>query len=132
MPDKICKKIAKTVPFAVRCDILELCLRVVHANNFAATEQLVLLKNMAGWLEVHRERFRSMMEKILPVGMHESKDIELILGITSDMNRKQTCQHLSKEYRKWNARVTNSDYEVQAQAEHMLKLIAETRCRYAG
>ncbi len=129
---KICKKIARIAPLAVRCDILDLCLRVVGANDLAAGEQLGLLKNVANWLEVHRERLRSMMEEVLPLRMQEVEDIEISLGITSDMNKNQTCRHLSKEYRKWNARVTNSNPEIQAQAEHMLKLIGETRSQYVA
>ena len=87
---------------------------------------------MASWLEVDTNRFHTMMEKILPVGMHEVEDVEVILGVTSDMSKDETRQHLNKEYRKWNARVTNFDSEIQTQADHMLNLIAEARSEYIG
>ena len=71
-----------------------------------------------------------MMEKVLPVNMYEVKDLEISLGIAADMNREQTCRQLSKEYRKWNSRVTNRNPKVKTQAERMLKLIADIRNQY--
>ncbi|MHC4360881.1 MAG: hypothetical protein ACYSTN_08865 [Planctomycetota bacterium] len=128
---RICEKITGIAPLAVRCDILNLCLRVVRGNGLASIDQLVLLKNVAGWFEISVERFRSMMEKIIPVAMHEGEDIEIKFGITPEMDKEDTCRQLSQEYRKWNARVTNYDPEIQAQAEYMLKLTAEARNQYA-
>jgi hypothetical protein len=46
------------------------------------------------------------------------------------MSKDKTRKHLNKEYSKWNARVTNTDSEIQAQADDMLKFIAETRSEY--
>jgi hypothetical protein len=46
------------------------------------------------------------------------------------MDKEDTCRQLSQEYRKWNARVTNYDPEIQVQAEYMLKLIAKARNQY--
>jgi tellurite resistance protein len=127
---KVCKEIVEISPLAERCDVLELCLHVAQANGTAAVEEVALLKKLAGWLEVDRDRFRAMMGKILPVGMHEVEDAEVILGVTSDMGREETRRHLNKEYRKWNARVTSCDPEVQSQADRILKFIAEARTEY--
>ena len=126
----ICGEIVGIAPAAQRYDILELCLYVAQSKGSVTTEELTLLKNMADWLEVDCERFRIMMEKILPVEMHEERDIETILGISSDMSREKVRKHLNKEYSKWNSRVTNSDPDIQSQADQMLKLIAETRSQY--
>ena len=127
---KICKEIVEIAPLAVRYEILNLCLHVAQANGSAAAEELAILKSMASWLEVDTNRFREMMQKVLPVGIHEVQDAEVILGVTSDMSREKTRQHLNQEYSKWNSRVTNSDPEIQAQADQMLKLIAEARSEY--
>lgn len=124
---KICKEIVEMVPVAVRYDILELCLRVARANGVVTTEELGLLKNLVSWLEVDMSRFREMMGKILPVSMHEVKDLEFVLGVNPDMGKKETRQQLNKEYRKWNARVTNSDPEIRKQADNMLNFIAKSR-----
>jgi tellurite resistance protein len=127
---KICRQIVRTVPIAERYDILEFCLHVTKASGAVSPEETALLKKLAGWLEVDMERFRSMAEKIIPVSMHQAEDSEVILGITADMTKEQTRHHLNKEYRKWNARVTNTDPEIQQQADHMLELIAQTRSEY--
>lgn len=125
-----CKEIVEIAPIAGRYEILDLCLHVVQADGVASVEELTLLKDLAEWLEVNADRFRAMMEKILPVGMHEVGDAEIVLGVTSDMSKEKTRQHLNREYRKWNSRVTNSDPDVQTQADQMLKFIAETRSEY--
>ena len=129
---KICKEIVEIAPIADRYDILDLCLHVAQANGVATVEELALLKKLASWLEIDINRFHSMMEKTLPANMHEVEDVEVILGVTLDMSKDETRQHLNKEYRKWNARVTNFDPEIQTQADHMLKLITQARSEYIG
>ena len=128
----ICREIVGIAPVAQRYDILELCLYVARASGSVTGEELTLLKNLAGWLEVNQERFRVMVEKVLPIDMHQVKDMETVLGITSEMDKEGVRHHLNKEYSKWNARVTNSDPGIQTQADQMLKLIAEARNQYTS
>jgi tellurite resistance protein len=129
---KICKELVEIAPLAHRYDILELCLYVAQADGVAAAEEMAILKNLASWLEVDADRFRAMMEKILPVSMHEVKDTEVILGVTSDMDKEKSRQQLNKEYIKWHSRVTNSDPQIRAQADQMLMMIADARSQYIG
>lgn len=129
---KICDEIVSIAPVAQRYDILELCLYVAQSKGSATTEELTLLKNMAEWLEVDSEKFRNMMEKVLPVDMHQVRDVKTILGITSDMSKENVRKHLNEEYSKWNSRVTNADPDIQNQADQMLKLIAEARSQYTS
>lgn len=129
---KICKEIVEIAPLADRYDVLDLCLHVSQANGIATMAELALLKSLASWLEVDANRFRAMMGKILPASMHEVEDVEVILGVTTDMSKDETRQHLNQEYRKWNARVTNFDPEIQTQADHMLNLITKVRSEYIG
>ncbi len=128
----ICREIVEIAPLAVRYDILNLCLYVAQANSSVTQEELTVLKDLANWLEIDMDKFREMVEKVLPVDMHEALDVETILGVTSDMNKEKARQHLNKEYSKWSARVTSSDPEIQSQADQMLKLIAEARSQYVG
>ena len=128
----ICDEIVGIAPLAQRYDILELCLYVAQSKGSATAEEITFLKNMADWLEVDNNRFRVMMEKVLPVDMHEVRDVEAILGITSDMSKERVRKHLNKEYGKWNSRVTNADPDIQTQADQMLKLIAEARSQYTA
>jgi hypothetical protein len=129
---KICKEIIQIAPLAARYDILELCLYVAQAKGFVTAEEITLLKDLANWLDVDRDRFREMTERILPVNMHKVKDVEVILGVTPDMSQENTRQKLNKLFCKWNSRVTNSNPAIQDQADQMLKLIAETRNQYIG
>jgi len=129
---EICKEIVEIAPIADRYDILDLCLHVAKANGRVAAEELAILKNLASWLEVDTNKFRAMMEKTLPVNMHQVKDAEVIFGVTSDMSKEKTKRQLNKEYGKWNSRVTSSDPEIRAQADQMLELIAKARSRYVG
>jgi tellurite resistance protein len=129
---KICKELVEIAPLAQRYDILELCLYVAQADGVAAAEELAILKNLASWLEVDADRFRAMMEKILPVSMHEVKDTEVILGVTSGMDKEKSRRQLNKEYIKWHSRVTNSDPQIRAQADQMLMMIADARSQYIG
>jgi len=124
---RICKEITEIAPAAERYDILDLCLHVVKANDVVTAEEATFLRDLAAWLEVDADRFRDMMVKILPAGMHQVRQAKAILGLTSDMSEQDTRQLLNKEYRKWNARVINLDPEIQAQADQMLNLIAEAR-----
>jgi len=125
--DEICREVVEITSVAQRYEILELCLQVAQAKGVATKEEITLLQNLADRLEVDGDKFRAMMEKILPVTIHQVKDMEVILGVRADMGKEETCQHLNKEYRKWHARVTNSDPQVQAQADQMLQFIAEAR-----
>jgi uncharacterized tellurite resistance protein B-like protein len=129
---KICDEIVTISPVAQRYDILELCLYVAQSKGSVTAEELTVLKNMAEWLDVDSDRFRVMKEKVLPVDMHQVRDVETILGITSDMSKEKVRKHLNEEYSKWNSRVTNADPDIQNQADQMLKLIAEARSQYTS
>ena len=126
----ICDEIVGIAPVAQRYDIMELCLYVAQSKGSVTLEEMDVLKNMAAWLDIDSERFHEMMEKVLPIEMHEVRDIETILGISSDMSKEKVRQHLNKEYSKWNSRVTNADPDIQNQADQMLNLIAEARNQY--
>ncbi len=129
---EICRDIVQISPLSNRYEILNLCLHVAQTKGSVSAEELAILKNLARWLEVDMDKFRGMMENILPANMHEVRDIEAILGLTADMQVEYARRQLNKEYAKWNSRVTNSDPEVQSQADMMLNLIAEARNDYVG
>jgi tellurite resistance protein len=125
--EKICAEITEIVPVSDRYEIVNLCLEVARAKGRASAEDLELLKKVSVWLGIDADRFRAMTAKILPVNMHEVEDVEIVLGVTSDMDNEATRRRLNDEYRKWNARVTSTNPDVQMQADSMLKFIAEAR-----
>ncbi len=126
----LCEELVEIAPLGRRCEVLELCLRVAKAKGSVTAEEIAMVKSLADLLEVDAARFRTMVEKIMPVEMHQVMDIDDILGITSDMSSEKTRKHLNKEYSKWNSRVTSTNPDIQSKADQMLKLIAEARGRY--
>ena len=127
--EKMSRRLTEIAPAAHRYEVLEVCLQVAAADGRANKGELVLLRQMAGWLEVDRGRFEAAAERILPVTMHQEQDLEMLLGITAEMDRETLRGRLSREYRKWNGRVTHTDQQVRQQATQMLELIAQVRAR---
>jgi uncharacterized tellurite resistance protein B-like protein len=129
---EICEEIVKIAPMVGRLDILDLCLRVAAAKGQVTKAELTLLKDLAEWLKIDRSRLRAMVEKTLPVSMHQTQDAEIILGVTTDMNKDEARHQLNREYAKWSSRVISSDPGIRKQADQMLNLIANARTQYVG
>lgn len=128
----ICGEIVDIAPMVGRLEMMDLCLRVAGAKGQVTQAELTLLKNVAEWLEVDRTRLRAMVEKVLPVSMHESRDAEMILGVTEEMSEDEARHQLNREYAKWSSRVISSDPAIRKQADQMLNLIADARTQYVG
>lgn len=128
----ICVEVVEIAPMVGRLDILDLCLRVAGAKGQVTGSELTLLKDLAGWLQVDRNRLRAMVEKRLPVSMHQTQDEEMILGLTAEMNSDEARHQLNREYAKWSSRVISSDPAIRRQADQMLNLIANARTQYVG
>jgi hypothetical protein len=128
----ICAEVVEIAPMVGRLDIVDLCLRVAGAKGQVTAPELTVLKNLAGWLQVDRNRLRAMVEKRLPVSMHQEQDEEMILGVTAEMDSDEARQQLNREYAKWSSRVISSDPSIRKQADQMLNLIANARTQYVG
>ena len=129
---EICTEIVEIAPMVGRLDIMDLCLRVAAAKGQVTKAELTLLKDLAEWLRIERERLRAMVEKILPVSMHQTHDAEMILGVTAEMSKDEARHQLNREYAKWSSRVISSDPSIRKQADQMLNLIANARTQYVG
>ena len=128
----ICKEIVEIAPMVGRLDIMDLSLRVAGAKGQVTAADIRLLKDLAQWLQIDRGRLRTMVEKTLPVSMHQSEDAEMILGVTTEMNKDEVRHQLNREYAKWSSRVISSDPAIRKQADQMLNLIADARTQYIG
>lgn len=106
-------------------DILDLCLKVASADGKAMDTELELVNSLAENLGVDRERFRTMTEKILPVNIHQTENVNTILGLDPSWTTEQKRKHLRVENRKWRALATHSNPEKQLQAKQMQDLIAK-------
>ena len=124
---KTCIHISKNCDLATRCNILKLFLQIIAAGDKTSDRQVELLKDIAAWLDIHPERLRAMIEETRPFSMHKVKDIEICLGITDQMSGEQVQKQLSREYRKWNSRVINTNAKIREEAKGMLDLIGETK-----
>lgn len=129
---QICGEIVEIAPMVGRLDILDLCLRVAAAKGQVTNAELTLLKDLADWLQVDRARLRAMVEKILPISMHQTHDAEMILGVNTAMSKDEARHQLNREYAKWSSRVISSDPGIRKQADEMLNLIANARTQYVG
>lgn len=107
-----------------RYDILELCLKVASADGTAKGVEMDLVSALADSLGVDRDRFRTMTDKIVPVSIHETEDVNKLLGIDPDWSVQQKRKHLRQENRKWRALATHSDQDKKEQARQMQELIA--------
>ena len=130
--EEICREIVEIAPMVGRLDIMDLSLRVAGAKGQVTAADLRLLKDLAQWLKIDRGRLRTMVEKTLPVSMHQSEDAEMILGVTTEMNQDEVRHQLNREYAKWSSRVISSDPAIRKQADQMLNLIADARTQYIG
>lgn len=123
--DAICSEMVSIATIVDIYDAMKLCLQTVAAAGVTRRDQTRLISYIAAALGVDEKKFRDLSQKILPLTMHEEKDLEFILGITADMTPEEGKNRLRDEYQKWNARVNHSDGDVQTQADQMLTLIAE-------
>ncbi len=128
--DALCREIAETATIIERYDATELSLRAARAGGSISPLQIDVLSRLANLIGVDPEKFRAMVQKILPLEIYESKDVEFILGITADMSTEDVRRLLNREYRKWNARVNHPNHATRSQANQMLALIAEARAKY--
>jgi hypothetical protein len=129
---EICTEIVQIAPMVGRLDILDLCLRVAAAKGQVTQAELTVLKDLAEWLQIDRNRLRTMVEKILPIDMHKTQDAEIILGVTTEMSQDEARHQLNREYAKWSSRVISSDPAIRKQADQMLNLLANARTQYVG
>ncbi len=130
--EEICGEIVEIAPMVGRLDIMDLALRVAGAKGQVTAADIRLLKDLAQWLQIDRGRLRTMVEKTLPVSMHQSEDAEMILGVTTEMSKDEVRHQLNREYAKWSSRVISSDPGIRKQADQMLNLIANARTQYIG
>jgi hypothetical protein len=129
---EICTEIVEIAPMIGRIEIMDLCLRVAGAKGQVTAAEMLVLKDLAKWLVIDRNRLRTMVEKILPVHMHASQDSEMILGVTEEMSKEEARHQLNHEYAKWSSRVISSDPAIRKQADQMLNLIADARTQFVG
>jgi len=126
----ICENLKKVSTTAERYEALELCLHVAKADGIAEQDELEMLEKLAGYLDVDKDKFRSMKDKHLTVSMMNNSDVmdvDQLLGLHSDMSAAEKKKHLREEFKKWNQLSEHKDPEKRKQAKEMLDLIGQKR-----
>ncbi len=124
-----CNGLDDVATTAQKYDTLELCMKVVSADGTARESEFKIINDIAKSLEIDMDKFRSMIDKIIPVNIHEVEDAARLLGIPHGATTDQKKAHLRNEYKKWNPLVTHSDPKIREQAAKMLELIARERSK---
>ena len=125
-----CESIQEVAGQAECIDILVLCLEIAAGAEAITEEVSRALGMICERLGVSSERYHQLSQKILSGHSEKVANPRQLLGITDSMSDDQVLQQLTKEYRKWNSRVTHSDESVRQQADRMLNLIMELRNEY--
>jgi hypothetical protein len=126
----LCNEIVNLAPEPERFELMRLCISVAKADGAVVEKEMDTLNRFGMWLVLDRAKVRQMFEQLLPADMSAFKNSDVALGITSDMDPELIRRYLNDEYRRWNARVTNSDPNVRQRAESVLGMIAEARRKY--
>ena len=130
--ESVSREIADSASIVDRHDLIKLSVQVVAADTDITQTHLILLKQIADYLDIDTDIFRSLAQKFLPVNIYDGKNIEIVLGIADDMSDEQIQKQLNNEYRKWNARVTHPDASIRQKADEILALIAKLRNERIG
>lgn len=125
-----CRSIRDVAAQSECLDTLTLCIETVGASEVISDETSRLLSLIADNLGISPQRFHALRQKILSRHSDKMADPRRLLGIDDSMSGEEILRQLTKEYRKWNARVTHADESVRRQADQMLNLIMELRSRY--
>jgi len=109
---------------------VELMLQTFGCKGVVTKEGLERMFEAATLLEIQRDRFLSIVQKMTLSMDCQIEDPSLLLGITPEMDSDLIRKRLNEEYRKWNARVTHPDIQIRLQAEQILTLISEIRSKW--
>ncbi len=124
---KVCDQLSREDDAAIRYDAMELCLRVAQVDGLGAEDEMRFLMSVGRWLELDYEKFREMRDKILPVELYDSVDVDFLIGLHLEMTVDEKLKHLTREYKRWNELTTHSNAKKREQAKSMIEFIANRR-----
>ena len=125
-----CSQIRETTTKAELYETMALCLKVAGADGIAKAIEMDYINYIALSLDLDTERYKAMVEKELPLDMHERQTTESILGIHQNMSKEEIRKCLNQEYKKWSGRVTHLDPKKRRESEVILQMLAEARKQY--
>ena len=105
--------------------IRELVKQYLEENKFLDNAAKKLELNQNKYLEIKKIETSSLTF----VDFGDKAD-ESIFGLSDDMDAKEKCRVLRKEYSRWNSQTNNSDKNKRIRAKEMVNLIANLRKQY--
>ena len=112
---------------------IELMLNVASSDDRLAKEEEQFINKIAKTTGINLKTFKDMKNKVVAkVGKVDfsEKPSEDSFGITDEMDKKEKCKVLRKEYTKWNSQTTQRDPKRKKRAKEMVKAIASLRKKY--
>ena len=112
---------------------IELMLNVASSDDKLAREEEQFINKIAKTTGIDLKTFKEMKNKIVAkvdkLDLAE-KPSEESFGITDEMDDKEKCKILRKEFTKWKNQTTNKDPKRKKRAAEMVKIIADLRKQY--
>jgi uncharacterized tellurite resistance protein B-like protein len=112
---------------------IQLMLDIAGADGKLSKEEIVFINKIAKTTGIDLDTFKEMKNKVIAnvdkIEMSENPSEETF-GITKDMDEKEKCKLLRKEFTKWNNQTTNKDLKRRKRAKEMIKIVADLRKKY--
>ena len=112
---------------------MQLLLDISGADGTLSKEEDQFINKIAKTTGINLATFKEMKNKVIAsvdkIEMSE-KPSEESFGITSDMDNKEKCKVLRKEYTKWNAQTNHKEAKRKKRAKEMVKIVANLRKQY--
>jgi len=135
LPESVLADLREQASDSLKYEAMELCFDIMAADGVADKKELRLLDRIARALGLDPDEVQAIRD-LRMVGLDTQEktrdDLESLLGIDPDWSAEEIQRHLRKEFRKWNARVTQaSSPEEKEHAQQMIDRIARAREKYA-
>ena len=112
---------------------MQLLLDISGADGTLSKEEDVFINKIAKTTGINLATFKEMKNKVIAnvdnIDLSE-KPSEESFGITEDMDDKQKCKVLRKEFTKWNGQTNHNNIKKRKRAKEMVKIIANLRKQY--
>ena len=109
---------------------MQLLLDISGADGTLSKEEDVFINKIAKTTGINLATFKEMKNKVIAnvdnIDLSE-KPSEESFGVTEDMDDKQKCKVLRKEFTKWNGQTNHNNIKKRKRAKEMVKIIANLR-----
>ena len=112
---------------------MQLLLDISGADGTLSKEEDVFINKIAKTTGINLATFKEMKNKVIAnvdnIDLSE-KPSEESFGVTEDMDDKQKCKVLRKEFTKWNGQTNHNNIKKRKRAKEMVKIIDNLRKQY--